>query len=206
VASGLSPTSRGLLLSSVRTGPIVIGYDGSEAAEHALTDAAALLAPRAFLALELAAATPSGIPPAPIDVRTAIEVDAEMGRQAQRAAERGAQLASKAGLDAKGLAVADDLTVADTLVRLARERDAQALVLGAHGHGPLSEAILGSTSRDVTRKAPCPVLVSPPSAHDGRDSEHGQAQAPAHGHQIRRHSWPASNTPAASAGPWDPAR
>jgi nucleotide-binding universal stress UspA family protein len=60
------------------------------------------------------------------------------------------------------MAVADevDVPVAETLVNVARERDAAAMVVGAHGHGRLSETLLGSTSRDVIRRAPCPVVVS----------------------------------------------
>jgi nucleotide-binding universal stress UspA family protein len=63
------------------------------------------------------------------------------------------------GLQAESLVVADEETVADTLLRIARERNAPALVVGAHRHGALSEVLLGSTSRDVVRHAPCPAVV-----------------------------------------------
>jgi nucleotide-binding universal stress UspA family protein len=63
------------------------------------------------------------------------------------------------GLSAGSLVVADDVSIADTLVRVAREQDAAALVIGAHRHGALSEVLLGSTSRDVVRHAPCPAVV-----------------------------------------------
>jgi nucleotide-binding universal stress UspA family protein len=153
----------------VRPGPIVIGFDGTSASEHGLREAAALLAPRralvvvvweagaAFEMMELPNTV--GIPPAPIDIRTATELDRALYERAQRLAQHGAELAKETGLEAEGLAVADDVTVADTLVRLARERDAQALVVGAHGHGRLSEVLLGSTSNEVVRRAECPVLV-----------------------------------------------
>lgn len=156
----------------MRSGPVLIGYDGSEAAERALRDGAAVLAPRralvvvvweagaAFETVELPTAT-VGIPPVPIDIRGALEIEAALCRQAQRTAQQGAALAREAGLEAEGLAVADEISVAETLVRLTHERDAQALVVGAHGHGRLSEVLLGSTSRTVIRTAPCPVLVSP---------------------------------------------
>jgi universal stress protein A len=54
------------------------------------------------------------------------------------------------------------LTVADTLVRVANERDAQAVVVGAHGHSALVERVLGTTSQSVVRHAPCPVIVDRP--------------------------------------------
>jgi nucleotide-binding universal stress UspA family protein len=155
------------------SGPIVIGFDGSEAAEHAVRAAGELLRGRpalvvsvykagiGFELVELPTAS-IGLPPAPIDVRTAVEVEQELAERAQRLAGHGAELARKAGFEAEGMAVADevDVPVAETLVNVARERDAVAMVVGAHGHGRLSETLLGSTSRDVIRRAPCPVVVS----------------------------------------------
>jgi nucleotide-binding universal stress UspA family protein len=63
------------------------------------------------------------------------------------------------GLPAESLVVADDMSIADTLIRVAAEQDAPAVVVGAHRHGALSEVLLGSTSRDVVRRAPCPAVV-----------------------------------------------
>lgn len=149
-----------------RSGPVIIGFDGSPASERAVEEAGGLLAPRqalvvvvweAGLAFELIET--SMMPPVPIDVRAALEVDEKLYERAQHTAQRGAELARTAGLDAGCLVVADELTPAETLVRVAEEKDACALVVGSHGHKGLSELLLGSTSRDVVRKAPCPVLV-----------------------------------------------
>jgi nucleotide-binding universal stress UspA family protein len=156
----------------VRSGPIVIGYDGSAAAEHAVREAGELLRGRpalvvvvwkqglGFELLELPTAT-IGLPPAQIDIRTAFEIDEAMQERAQRLAQNGAGLAREAGLEAEGLAVADDVDVpvSETIVKVARERDAQAIVVGAHGHGAAAEVILGSTTRDIVRHGPCPVVV-----------------------------------------------
>ena len=49
---------------------------------------------------------------------------------------------------------------ADRLVALASERDASFIVVG--NHGPRS-SLLGSISADVARRAPCPVVVVPPT-------------------------------------------
>jgi nucleotide-binding universal stress UspA family protein len=159
---------------------VVIGYDGSPAAERALAEAAALLGPRpalvvvvweagrAFEAAEWSAVT-LDVPVPTVDLRTAIELDQAMYAAAERTAQRGAALASSMGVPADSLVVADDVSVAGTLVRVAAERDAPALVIGAHGHGALSEVLLGSTSRDVIRHAPCPVVVVREDAdRDGR--------------------------------------
>jgi nucleotide-binding universal stress UspA family protein len=156
----------------VPAGPVLIAFDGSPAAEHALREVAVLLGKRpalvvsvwregaGFEAVELPATT-YDLAPAPIDVSTALEIDQEVKERAQRLAQHGAELAREAGLEAEGLAVADevDVTIAETIVDVARKRDAAAIVMGAHGQGRLSEIILGSTTRDVLRRADCPVIV-----------------------------------------------
>ena len=154
------------------SGPIVIGYDGSPAAQHALREAGALLAPRPALvvavwepgaAFEMAEIpTATDLLPAPIDIRAAVEVDQAMQERAQRLAQHGAELARQAGFEADGMAVADEVSVAETIVRVARERDAAAVVVGVHGHSALADRLLGSTSQSVARHAPCPVLVDRP--------------------------------------------
>ena len=57
---------------------------------------------------------------------------------------------------AEGLAVAEDVevTIAETVLRVATERDAEVIVVGIEGRGRLGEVILGSTSRDIIRHAP----------------------------------------------------
>lgn len=152
------------------SGPVVIGFDASPAATRALREAAALLRPRSALVAVVweagyafdMADLPTGLletPPTTVDVRTAMRLDEQMYANAQRMAEHGAALAAEAGLDAQGLAVADDITVADTLIRIATEHAAQALVVGAHGHSAWREVLLGSTTREIVHRAPCPVLV-----------------------------------------------
>jgi nucleotide-binding universal stress UspA family protein len=151
-----------------RTGPVVIGDDGSPVADRALAEAAGLLAPRAVLVVVVweagrgfEAAWPVGLEaPVPVvDLRTGLELEQEIYEAAERTARQGAGLALSMGLQAESLVVADDVSIADTLVRVARERDAAALVVGAHRHRAVSEVLLGSTSRDVVRHAPCPTIV-----------------------------------------------
>jgi nucleotide-binding universal stress UspA family protein len=153
-------------------GPILVGYDGSPRSDHAISEAGVLLSGRpalvvvvyeqgtGFEMIELPTAA-MGVPPAEIDVRTALEVDRAMAERAQRLARHGAELAGAAGFaEVDALAVADDVdrSVAETLVTVAGERDAAAIVVGAHGHGRLGE-LLGSVSRDVIRHADRPVVV-----------------------------------------------
>lgn len=148
----------------------MIGFDGSPAAMRALRAAAALFAPRRALVVVVweagyafdLADLPTGLlesPPTTVDIRTARQLDESRYEAAQQLAERSAATAAEGGLDAEGLAVADDITVADTLIRVAREQNAQVLVVGAHGHSAWREILLGSTSREVVHRAPCPALV-----------------------------------------------
>jgi nucleotide-binding universal stress UspA family protein len=160
---------------------VVIGYDGSPVADRALAEAAGLLAPRPALVVVVweagrgfEAAWPVGLEaPVPVlDIRTALELEEAFYEAAERTARQGAALAMSMGLQAESLVVADDISVADTLIRVARERDAAAVVVGAHRHGALSEVLLGSTSRDVIRHAPCPAIVVREDAdRDGRQSK-----------------------------------
>jgi nucleotide-binding universal stress UspA family protein len=54
---------------------------------------------------------------------------------------------------------ADQGGIGDTLVRLARDRQAFAIVVAPHRYGRMERMFLGSTSRVVLEHAPCPVLV-----------------------------------------------
>lgn len=151
---------------------ILIAYDGSPAAERAVREGGRLLAGRpalvlvvwkqglGFELLELPTAT-LGLPPARLDIRTALEIDEAMRERALLLAGKGAGLARDAGFEAEGLAVAEEVNVevAEAILDVARKRDAQAIVIGSHSHGPGAEIILGSTTRAVVRRAPCPVLV-----------------------------------------------
>ena len=152
----------------MRPGPVLIAYDGTAAAERAIRETSELLRGRkalvvvvykaglVFELVELPAAS-VGLPPAPLDMRTALEIDQSLLEATRRGAEQAAATARELGLEAEPLVVTEDpeIPVDETLVSLARERDVQVVAVGAHNHGP----ILGSISRGVVRNAPCPALV-----------------------------------------------
>ena len=48
---------------------------------------------------------------------------------------------------------------ADTIVRIAHERNVDLIVMGTHGRTGLQHALLGSVAEKVVRTAPCPVLT-----------------------------------------------
>ena len=48
---------------------------------------------------------------------------------------------------------------AETIARLARERQCDVIVMGSHGAGKLITALMGSVAQDVIHLASCPVTV-----------------------------------------------
>lgn len=136
---------------------IVIATDGSLAAEEALEFGLDLAAEEAAHAW-LVHVQPYGLaivsymaPPVrgPVEHAVQPEQDEALQRAAALAAERGvaATLVERTG------APADEVSkVADVV-------DADLIVVGSRGLGPLRRAVLGSTSRELLRKASRPVLV-----------------------------------------------
>jgi nucleotide-binding universal stress UspA family protein len=92
-------------------------------------------------------------------VEGAREVEEELHQRARRTAQDGAELARSAGLQAEGLAVADEVHVADAIVGLAREKGVAAIVVGSRGLTGLRARLEGSTSNAVLKHARCPVVV-----------------------------------------------
>lgn len=79
-------------------------------------------------------------------------------------AERLERLTSAAsGVDRGAQWVVDVGHPADRLVAAAADANASMIVVGSHG--PRS-SLLGSISADVSKRAPCPVVVVPPGADD----------------------------------------
>ena len=52
------------------------------------------------------------------------------------------------------------------IMRFARETEVDMIVLGTHGKGMLDQALFGSTTERVVRRAPCPVLTVRLAEHE----------------------------------------
>jgi nucleotide-binding universal stress UspA family protein len=66
------------------------------------------------------------------------------------------------GLAADGVTLHAEVGVgppADEIVRLAKEKEVDLVVMGTHGHTGLTRMMLGSVAEKVVRRAPCPVLT-----------------------------------------------
>lgn len=55
---------------------------------------------------------------------------------------------------------------ATEIIRVARDETIDMIVLGTHGKGVLDQALFGSTTERVVRKAPCPVLTCRVAEHE----------------------------------------
>jgi nucleotide-binding universal stress UspA family protein len=149
--------------------PILVAYDASEEAQTALREAVALFGHRPLIVAsvwEPGLAMVSMVPPAgepsmgymPDPEEVAAIDDAQSGH-ASDVAQAGARLARELGATAEALAVPDAVNVAATLIEIAEERDARAIVVGSRGLGGIKARVLGSTSHKLLHDTHRPVLV-----------------------------------------------
>jgi nucleotide-binding universal stress UspA family protein len=149
--------------------PVVLAYDGSAEAEAALREAVALFGQRPLIVAsvwEPGLAMVSMMPPAGEpsmgympDPEQVAAIDRAQSGRAGDVAQAGARLARELGATAEALSVPDSLNVADTLIAIADEHDARAIVVGSRGLGGIKARVLGSTSRKLLHDTHRPVLV-----------------------------------------------
>ena len=152
------------------SGPVLIGYDGSPNAREAVEVAGRLFAgapaviATAWLSFEEAA--PAGLLALPANVvaDATEDLDAAQREKAEQLSSEGAELARAAGLDAEARAPHCRGPFFSSLVHLADELDARAVVVGSRGRSSIAAAVLGSVSTGVLHHAQRPVLVVRESA------------------------------------------
>lgn len=155
--------------------PVVIAYDGSETARAAIQQAAELFPGRSALVATIwepgIALVPMSSPDLlggglgdglalPADPETVEALDSAQRKHATSCAEAGTELASSLGMVAEPHAVPDDVDVADSLIELARERGAAAIVVGTHGITGLRSHFVGSVTRKLIEHCDLPVVVT----------------------------------------------
>jgi nucleotide-binding universal stress UspA family protein len=143
--------------------PILICYDGSQSAEHSFRAAAALLAGRTAIVVDIAPLL-TGVE-AYAAVSPGINVallEQENLTNAMERAKQGAELARRAGFDAEARAELSAPTW-QGIVDLANEIDAAVIVIGSRGLTGIRERLEGSVSHEVAEHAHRPVLVVPPN-------------------------------------------
>ena len=136
-----------------RSGPIVVGVDGSEAGGAALD-----------LAAELASSLGSRL----VAVRATADAVTEAA-EAQLAAVR---------IRYPALPVEERVVDGTVYSVLAHEaRDARLLVIGRHQAGPGVGVVLGATGHGLVESAPCPILITGPRRRHLANAASGPEQA-----------------------------
>ena len=141
--------------------PILICYDGSEGAKHAIQAAAGLL--DGHPAVVLAVGPPLTAEESYAALGTLVPSYQELNEeQALVRAKEGAELAASAGFAAEARAEVAAPTW-EGVIHVADEIDAAAIVIGSRGLTGVKEALSGSVSHAVAEHAGRPVLIVPPS-------------------------------------------
>ena len=130
---------------------IVVGYDGSDEAKHALDRIAVLAADDTAVTLVTAG---SLLPSGPRGAGGPSE-----GERAERrrVLDEGRARLAELGVDAEVVEAFGD--PADALIETARELGADLIVVGTRGRTGAARALLGSVSTTVVNRAHCDVLV-----------------------------------------------
>ena len=144
--------------------PILLATDGSPSAEDATREAlelaSALGAPLVVTAVEHVTAPAYGY-------YGYAEVYSEL-RKGEH--EHARQVLDEVGARATALGIECETVplegiVVEEICKLAKEREAQLVVVGAHGWGSLRRFVFGSVSMGILHESPCPVLVARGAAH-----------------------------------------
>lgn len=142
------------LVSSPRTRPVVIAFDGSEHAAQAIEQAGALLGARQ--AHVLTAWEPLSPLVAPV---TLPEIGEALQGNAEALVQEGVAKAAAAGFEVVGEVARRSQPDWHAAIEVAGEVDADAIVVGARGRSKIASVLLGSFSTGVVNHAPCPVIV-----------------------------------------------
>jgi nucleotide-binding universal stress UspA family protein len=138
--------------------PIVLATDGSPAAAeatlHAIELARALDAPLVAISVEHVTVPAYGYYGYADLVAEMTKIERE---HVEQTLEQATAAAAEAGVECD--VVHGTGQVAETICRTAKKRDAQLIVIGAHGWGPFRRLLHGSVSTAVLHDAQCPVLV-----------------------------------------------
>ena len=136
---------------------IVVATDFGQVSDHAFEYARAL-AGRFGASLHLLHVVETPLPPAAWSEGYALDVQGMRAQLEDEAAQRLAEIVARY----EGLPITTEVRggrAAQAIVECARERQADLLVLGTHGHGVVAQLLLGSVAERVVRWAPCPVLT-----------------------------------------------
>jgi nucleotide-binding universal stress UspA family protein len=142
------------------SGPLILCYDGSAAAERAIRIAPVLVGRGrtarvlyAYKPTERSLGVAQGMSGGRIDAPVHGEADAH------EIVDRGVAIAREAGFEAEPMLVVAGRRTAALVAETAEELDAPAIVMGTRGLSGLKSAVLGSVSREVVNAYHRPVVL-----------------------------------------------
>src|SRR3954470_18096040 len=144
-------------------GPLLLCYEGSEDAKHAIEHAGRLLGGRDALVVTVWHPTSVLGSSASADAAGStfdfVEVERAAADLGERVARDGVRIAQQAGLHAKPVAVEATGPVWKTIVEIAGRHDAATIVMGSRGLTGLRPMLLGSVSSAIVHHADRPTLI-----------------------------------------------
>lgn len=150
--------------------PLILCYDGSEDARHAIERAGNLFSGGRALVLTVSQSTASlgsfawsGETAGMVDFAA---LDRAAAQDSGRMADEGVRLAREAGLQAEPTAVEATGPVWRTIIETADRHHAAVIVMGSRGLTALRSMLLGSVSGPVVHHAHRPTLIVPPRSDD----------------------------------------
>jgi nucleotide-binding universal stress UspA family protein len=149
--------------------PLLLSYDGSDNAKHAIAEAGRLVGGGAALVVSVfqdSAAVPTLAWAGGATVPMMSEMIDALRESAETVAAEGAKVAQDAGFQAEAVVVESTAPIWRALVETADEHDARAIVLGSRGLGGVGEILLGSVSSGVLHHTHRPVVVVRAAASD----------------------------------------
>ena len=155
--------------------PLLLCYDGSDPAKHAIERAADLLRTRNAKVLTVWQTT-AGLGSfawagATENMLDYVELDRAAAELGGRIVSEGVRVAQDAGLQAEPLAVKATGPVWTTILEIAERHDASMIVIGSRGLTGLRSILLGSVSTAVVHHADRPTLVIHSPGDDDNASE-----------------------------------
>lgn len=148
---------------------IVIAFDGSENARHAIRVAGRELGGGRAAVLHVWEPLVSGRRRVTTPALTVGAFDAEIELDAERAlatAEEGAALARDAGFDAEAHSLRTGGSIGEAIVDYADQHPTRLVVIGTRGLSGLRSALAGSVTHHVTQHVHVPVLAVPPEGRE----------------------------------------
>ncbi|MCW2961808.1 MAG: universal stress protein [Thermoleophilia bacterium] len=144
-------------------GPVVIAYDGSEGARRMVDIVARLLPGAPTRIVSVWEPIPVWVVAPPMGPATFhADFDTELQQLTQERADEGVARAQAAGLDAEAIASEAPDGAWRAIIRIASERSARVLCIGARSRGRVAAALLGGVAHAVVAESPVPVLIAHP--------------------------------------------